>query len=80
MGGGGGLDPGSLHWLLLCADDSSPRLNDGSKELYLALLNCTSEANMLFNPSRAILTEWNGAMHVCLCVCVLHPVPAIKTY
>lgn len=36
-----------------------------SKELYLAMLNCTSEANMLFNPSRVILTESNGAVCVC---------------
>lgn len=47
-----------------CAEQTLP-LAPRSKELYLAMLNCTSEANMLFNPSRVILMESNGAVCVC---------------
>lgn len=46
-----------------CAESTLP-LTPHSKELYLAMLNCTSEANMLFNPSRVILMESNGAVCV----------------
>lgn len=47
-----------------CAERTLP-LTPRSKELYLAMLNCTSEANMLFNPGRVILMESNGAVCVC---------------
>lgn len=47
-----------------CAEKTLP-LTPRSKELYLATLNCTSEANMLFNPSRVIWMESNGAVCVC---------------